>query len=386
MACHTWTLCDVDQDLFVETLALSPKQVGGKAVGYSVVKRALRGGLRDGVDVIEVDNGTFRFVVVPTRGMGLWHAMQGSVSLGWKSPVKGPVHPAFVRIDEASGIGWLGGFDELMVRCGLESNGAPEFNDQGGLRYPLHGKIANIPAHKVELTIDDETGEITVSGEVDEARLFGSKLRLRTQYTTRVGQPGLTVRDTVVNLSAEPGEFQLLYHTNLGVPLVGPGAKVAVPVRKMAPRDEAAVGNLSQWDTYGPEQPGVPEVCFFFQPLGDAQGRTRAVLHNAAGDQGVSLHYNLQQLPYFILWKNRHAAADGYVTGLEPAINFPNRRSFEKAHGRVAALAPGESRSFELTLEVHPSAESIATALQDVRRLQEGASATILAKPDPEWS
>jgi galactose mutarotase-like enzyme len=386
MAASTWTLTDVDQDLFVENIAVSPKQVGGKATGYSVAKRTLRGGPRDGVDVIEVDNGTFRYVVVPTRGMGLWHAMQGGISLGWKSPVRGPVNPAFVPLGEPSGIGWLNGFDELMCRCGLENNGAPDFAENGALRYPLHGRISNTPAHRVELSIDGDAGEITVTGEVDESRLFGNKLRLVSRMTTRVGQPGLTIHDTITNLSAEPGELELLYHTNFGLPLVDPGSKVMLPLVRLAPRDAAAVGNVGQWDTYSPEQPGVAEQVFFCQPAADANGRTRALLHNAAANQGVSYHFNTKQLPYFTLWKNPQAAADGYVTGLEPGINFPNRRSFEKKQGRVMTLAPGESRTFELTLEVHATAESVAAAIRDIRQLQQGTTPQILQKPDPRWS
>ena len=82
MAKKTWTLCDVDQDIYMEGITLTPSQVGGAAQGYSVAKRTLRGGLRDGVDVIEVDNGSFRFVVVPTRGMGIWNA-HGRARSAW---------------------------------------------------------------------------------------------------------------------------------------------------------------------------------------------------------------------------------------------------------------------------------------------------------------
>ncbi len=220
----TWTLSDVDADIYLESVSLGSDQAGGAAKGYSVTKRTLRGGLREGVDVVEVDNGRFRFVVVPTRGMGIWRASCGDLQLGWKSPVHGPVHPALVPLWEPSGIGWLGGFDELLVRCGLESNGAPEFLPNGALRYALHGKIANIPARKVQVTIDGDSGEIAISGVVEEARLFGNKLRMTTTISTRAGQPGMTVTDEITNLSAEPGELELLYHINFGVPLVTPGA------------------------------------------------------------------------------------------------------------------------------------------------------------------
>lgn len=386
MTQKTWTLADVEQDIYVDSLMVRPADVGGPATGYSITKRTLHGGLRQGVDVIEVDNGRLRFVVIPTRGMGIWSARLGELRIGWKSPVKGPVHPAFVRTSEASGIGWLDGFDELLVRCGLESNGAPEFNQDGSLRYGLHGKIANIPAHKVEVAVDGQSGQIRVTGVVDEARLFGTKLRMVSTVATRAGQPDLTITDLITNLSAEPGELELLYHVNFGLPLVGPGARVVLPVIKAAPRDAAAAANLAEWDTYGPETPGVKEAVFFFELAADAAGWTRVLLHGAAADQGVGLRFNKNQLPWFTLWKNCQAAADGYVTGLEPATNFPNRRSFEKQQGRVIALAPGESRTFELVMEVYPDRPAVAAATQAVAQLQHGQTPAILSKPDPHWS
>jgi galactose mutarotase-like enzyme len=386
MAKKTWTLEDREQDLYVEQLALGPDNVGGPASGYAVTKRTLRAGLRHGVDVIEVHNGTFRFVVIPTRGMGIWRASLGQLHLGWNSPVEGPIHPAFVRLWEPSGLGWLDGFDEMLVRCGLESNGAPEFDQKGRLVHPLHGKIANIPAHKVEVAIDGEMGEIAVSGTVDEARLFGNKLRMVSTVTTQVGRPGMTVADTITNISAEKGELELLYHINFGPPLLGPGAKVVLPAAKVAPRDEVAVGNLPEWDTYGPESPGSAEAVFFVELAGENDGRTQALLRNAAGNQAVSLRFSRNQLPCFTLWKNRQAAADGYVTGLEPGINFPNVKSFEKQQGRVAVLQPGESRRFEIDIEVYTDADAVAAAEEVVAGIQQNYTPEVLKQPNAQWS
>ena len=94
-----------------------------------------------------------------------------------------------------------------LVRCGLESNGAPEFQPNGQLRYGLHGKIANLPADKVEVEIDGDSGRIAIRGTVDEARIFGSKLRLETSIETVAGRPGLAVHDKVTNLSAAASDF-----------------------------------------------------------------------------------------------------------------------------------------------------------------------------------
>lgn len=386
MARKNWTLTDVDADIHLDQLHLGPEQVGGSARGYSVTKRTLHGGRREGVDVVEVDNGLFRFVVVPTRGMGLWRADCGPVQLGWRSPVKGPVHPAFVPLWEGTGLGWLAGFDELCVRCGLESNGGPEFSPNGALRYPLHGKIANTPAHKVEVSIDGDSGEIAVTGVVDESRLFANKLRLTSTLRTKVGQPGVTIADEVTNLSAEPGELELLYHTNFGMPLVTPGARLVAPVVKIAPRDALAAAEMGHWNVYDPETPGLDEACFFFDLAADPAGQTRVLLRAADGSRGVSMKFNKRQLPCFTQWKQRQAAADGYVTGLEPATNFPNQRSFEKEKGRVAVLAPGETRRFEISIEAHVDPAGVAAAEAAVAALQGGIVPNVCAKPDPDWA
>lgn len=98
------------------------------------------------------------------------------------------------------------------------------------------------------------------------------------------------------------------------------------------------------------------------------------------------MRYNTKQLPYFILWKNTQAEQDGYVTGLEPAMNFPNRKSFEKQHGRVATLKPGEQRTFQVTVEGLPDRDAVAAAAARVARLQEGVTPEVVDRPDPQWS
>ena len=392
MATRAWTLVDQDQDLYVDQIVLGPQQVGGPAAGYSVLKRTLRAGQSQGVEVVEVQSGDLRFTLLPTRGMGLWKAGhhlkdgRGSLELGWRSPVRGPVHPALVRLAEPGGLGWLDGFDELLVRCGLESNGAPEFAPDGRLLYGLHGKIANIPAHKVEVAIDGEAGEISVTGTVDEARLFGNKLRLESTCATRVGRPTIRITDRVTSLSAEPADLELLYHVNFGPPLLSPGAKVLLPLRRLAPRDAVAAADLPAWDTYGPETPGLGEACFFCDLAADAAGRTQAVLRSPSGTQGVSLKFAKSQLPCFTLWKSCRAVADGYVTGLEPGLNYPNVKSFERRAGRVAVLMPGQSRTFELEIEPLADADAVRDAAAAVAALQRGTVPEVLPSPDPAWS
>src|ERR1700722_5358054 len=123
----TFVLTDVSSDVWQENFSVDTTAMGlAEGYAWSVTKHRLRGGRRDGVDLIVVDNGALRFAVVPTRGMGLWKGFYLGNCLGWESPITdGPVHPSFVNLTAAGGLGWLEGYDELMARCGLESNGAP---------------------------------------------------------------------------------------------------------------------------------------------------------------------------------------------------------------------------------------------------------------------
>lgn len=389
MAAKHWVLTDLsphDGELFSITPFdfLPEENVVG---GWSVTKRRLRGGRGDGVEMVCIDNGRLRFIVLPTRGMGLWKAWCGDLEVGWKSPANGPVHPALVPLSDPSGIGWLRGFDELVARCGLESNGAPQFTPSGVLKYPLHGRIQNTPAHHVELTVDPERGEISLCGVVDETALFGNSLRLRSTYTTSFGDSTLRITDMVENISGSPKDFELLYHTNFGVPILTPGAKVVLPVKRMAPRDANAAGRdrYDVWDTYEQPTPGIPEVCYYCDLYADSQGVSGALFHDPDANRGVWQKFSRDQFPCFTLWKNPLPETDGYVTGFEPGTNYPNTHDFEKSHGRVVTLAAGQSRIFEMELSLLTDADAVTQARESLRDIVAGRPSLFLEQPDPQW-
>jgi galactose mutarotase-like enzyme len=385
MATKSWTILDTATNAHVDELALGPENVGGTARGYSISKRTLRGGVSEGVDAIRVDNGKLAFEVLPTRGMGIWKAWLNREEIGWRSPVRGPVHPNFVPCSEPGGLGWLEGFDELLVRCGLESNGAPEFGEDGRLRYPLHGRIANRPAHRVDVEVDNETGRISVTGEVDETRFLFHTLSLRSTVSTQVGESKLQIRDEIINRSKRPASAQLLYHINFGLPLLDPGAEFRAPVDTVAPRDPRAAEGIESWTRYAEPLAGYAEQVYFMELRADASGQTLALLRNADGSLGVSLRFNNQQLPCFALWKNTAAIEDGYVTGLEPATNFPNPHSFEQSQDRVIKLAPLANYEIDLQLEVHSTAAEVAAVEREIQTLQGDTPPDVHTQPHHGW-
>ena len=346
--------------------------------------RRLAGGRSDGVLVVEISAGDTRVAVLPDRGLGIWKAVAGGTELGWRSPVQGPVHPRFVPLVEPSGIGWLDGFDELVARCGLVSNGAPDFDASGRLRHPLHGRIANLPAHELAATLDESAGTIALTGAVDETRFLVHALRMTTTLTLRAGSRRIDWIDTVTNLSDRPATMQLLYHVNLGPPLLGAGAEVVAAVEELAPRDAAAVPDVPTWNRYDAPQAGRGEQVHFARLRADAAGRATALLVAPGGERAAALSWTAPTLPCFTLWKNQGGLADGYVTGLEPGTNYPNPRSFEESQGRVVTLAPGASVRFELAIESF-AGDAVAAERRRIESLVTGGP-RVHATPRAGWS
>ena len=378
---QSWTLLDQKSNhLVANGWTAAAAETGVADITAKVTHHAA--GLSQGVTTVELDNGPLRVTVVPTRGMGLWRLECNGQNLGWQSPVRGPVHPALVPLVEPSGLGWLDGFDEFMVRCGLESNGAPEFDDDGRLAYPLHGRIANRPAYHVELQAAD--GALRLVGKVEETRFHFLKLRLTSTLTIRPGATGIELSDTVENLSASPAETQMLYHVNFGPPLLDAGAQVVLPAAAVVPRNAHAAADVATWNSYAAPQAGYEEQVYFCQLRGDDQGRSRALLKNAHGTLGASLRFDIAELPCFTIWKNTTALEDGCVTGLEPGTNFPNPRGFEGEKGRVRKLAPHASVSYQLGIDCHPNESSVRAAEQQIAALQ-GEPPTIASAPLPDW-
>lgn len=391
----TWILTDTSSDVWLDSLDVSNDSLRlATPHDWSIRKRTLRGGLRDGIDLIEVHNGALAFSILPSRGMGLWRGEYRGNFLGWRAPVLGPVHPKFISLNDRGGLGWLAGFDELMCRCGLSSNGPPGedvVTDKAGRtsRTPLtlHGRIANMPAHYVEVRVNlDPPHELVVTGQVQEAGLFLSNLNLTSTFTSIPGSNRLVIHDLVENRSAQPAEMQLLYHCNLGPPFLESGSRMVAPIREMCPLTPRAAEGMDTHETYAGPTIGYTEQVYVYDLLANAHGKTLAMLYNAKADRGIVLRFNHRELPCFTLWKNTAAVEDGFVTGLEPATNYPNLKTFERQHDRVRVLPPGGRWECTWSLEPHDSAAGVAEILKEIVSIQAQAPAQIHRAPQGKFS
>ncbi len=359
-----------------------PTPVTSPAGAYGLQRFMLTDGLRRGVELLIVDTGTVRAAICPTRGMSLWKAHINGIDYGWNSPIAGPIHPNFVAIGESSGIGWLDGFDELLVRCGMRSFGAPEFDEVGRVRFPVHGRVGNLPAQNVQVHLDETTARLHVTAEVLEARFLQYNLKLQVDYGFDIGQPTIAIRDRITNLSGLPTSVQMLYHINVGRPILDGGSQLHLSAEQVCARDAWAAEGLDGWQAYLPPTTGYAEQVYFFKPKPDAHGKATVLLESSDASLGFAVHFDTHSLPYFSQWKHTAAEADGYVTGLEPGTGFPNPRSFEESKGRTLNLDAGASVDFQIILEGVSDAEQIASHKAKLDGLNAKPIESIPTQPD----
>ncbi len=372
-------LTSTKQGVHVERWQLSQDEVAPNCTFlWKIHKEILHGGKQEGVDVIRIDNGRLRFSVIPTRGMGLLEAQLEDLRLGWDSPVKELVHPQYVNLESRGGLGWLEGFSEWVVRCGLEFAGAPgndkfitNTGDEAEMELTLHGKIANIPASEVEVFVDSEPPHrIRIVGRVDERMFYGPKLELQTEISTVPGSNTLSLKDSVTNRSSSSQEFQLIYHCNYGTPLLEKGARFVAPVKRVWPINDHAASFIDEYDAYCGPISGFVEQVYCIDPLAEENGLTTVMLRNRSSDKAVAMTFSTEQLPCLTLWKNTAAMEEGYVTGIEPGTGFPYNRRVERGFGRVPKLRPGETRNFEIDFSVLDSASQVARAAARIENIQ----------------
>ena len=356
---------------------------------WSITREYLKGGKQEGVELLTLNNGKLEITVIPTRGMGILDVTMDGIRLGWNSPVKEVVHPSHIDLESRGGLGWLEGFNEWMVRCGLEFAGHPgtdQFLNNTGdpvtLDLTLHGKIQNIPASSYEVLVDPEPPHrIRIRGTIYESFFYGPKLKLVAEISTIPGSDTFQISDQLTNEGSSAQEFQLIYHGNYGSSILEEGATVYAPASSVTPMNENAAKNIDSWQNYLGPTKGFTEQVYLLEPLGDGNSSTMALLVNKDADRATSVRWNVSELPYLTIWKNTAAVEDGYVTGIEPATGFPFNRLIERKYGRVPKLSAGETRTFTLDFGIHLGNDNVGELINEATDRQSSTKLEIIKEP-----
>lgn len=308
----------------------------------------LTAGRERGVRGFELATGTgFQVTVLADRALDVTRATFRGRSLSYLTPT-GQSHPAYY---EPSGLGWLRTFSGgLVATCGMRNVGTGCLDE--GEELGLHGRVGTLPMEELGYWGEwkDDEYWMFLKGTLTEGVIFGNPLRLTRLISARLGDSSISIDDCVENIGGQPSPLMMLYHCNLGFPVLGPSARLVTNSLKVSPRDETAAAGLDRYAEFQPPTAGYAEQCFYHDMAADNDGNVHAALVNRELDDGlgVFLRYHRKTLPCFIQWKMMGYGT--YALGLEPANALVSGRASEREAGRLSMLQPGEKRRFHLEI------------------------------------
>lgn len=322
-------------------------------------KAELVEGIERGADLIEVFNASgLCFSVLPGRSLDIASAHYKGMSLCFRSNT-GDVGPAFY---EPQGNGWLRGFfGGLTTSCGLSFTGHPEVDpEEENVELGLHGRLAYLPAKNVvaESGWEGEEYVTSIRGRMREAVVFGTNLEMRREIVTVLGEKRLRIHDRVENLSVDPSPFMFVYHTNPGFPVLDAGTRLLVRSRKTTEwLHDTEVGPEVYTRALAP-QPQANSSVYVHRPMADEDGNTLVGLINDGLGIGLYWKFPVAEMPLLNHWQHFHRGS--YVTGVEPGNASMLGRAWNRKHGYLQHIQPGEVRDFHLEIGVLDGAGEIA--------------------------
>ena len=309
-----------------------------------------------GVRAFELKNGrNVELTVLADRGLNVSSLRYRGVNVGLNNKVG--VRSPYLYV-ENGGSGFLKQFyGGLMTTCGITYAGGAGVDN--GVPLGLHGPFDNLPASQANAWVGYEGDErvLKVSGLVHEAEVFGPDMVMRRDFTLHSERDLLCVRDVVTNQGYETQPVMLIYHINFGYPLLDAGAKAYFSAGRIASRTEFAEQGIANY--FEMEEPGCgrDEQCYYHTQWPE-NGEAFAMLHNEKLGIAAIVRFDARVLPLMCQWKCMRAGE--YALGLEPTTSGVVNRSEARALGNLTHLEPGESREYNVSIEVTDDAATIA--------------------------
>lgn len=334
----------------------NPTQLGG--IETSVIDNGAGRNTR----IAWINTGTgLRYKIVIDRAMDIADAFYNQHSLAWLSHLGIQAPQPFSN----KGIDWIKTFGGgLFVTCGLDHVGGPESDEYG--ERGLHGSVSNMPAEIVSIIQPDplfNKMEMSITGIIKQTQPLGNQFELKRTISATLGQATIRIHDEVINRGNMPAPHMLLYHFNFGFPLVDEGTEI-IWQGEWQPRETGDKNKIfKQGNNFRTcpapldEHNGGGEEASFIDAGADEQGQCCSGLYNAKIGIAVALKFQKKQLPWLTNWQ--HWGKGEYVTGLEPGTNAPIGQAKAREKKELLFLQPGETRQYDLVMEVLNNEESI---------------------------
>ena len=359
----------------------SPSQFAG------VRLMTLADGSERGVRMLEFRSGAgLRFTVMVDRCMDIADCDFRGMSFGWNSPA-GFKHPGLLEYEGEGGLGWLRGFSGLLATCGLdhilfmdeEPADRYGYAARETVSHSIHGRAAFLPAR---LTGYGERWEgdrcfLWAEGIVVQSAVFAEDLHLTRRIEIEAGTNEIRLSDRVENRGFAPTPHMLLYHINVGHPVIAEGARYLAPIE-----DVVWAGHAERYRDQGVGYRRLPgpradfaEQVWEHEMATGVAGEVPVAAVNDALGIGFEVVSRKDQLPCHLQWQNFQEGL--YCMGMEPSTNHVLGHGHARDNGEMIVLGHGESRSYDVTMRVLEGAAGIAAA---ERRI-----AGIARQPDEDY-
>ena len=328
-------------------------QIGGTKIyeyidGVSKGIRAVDIKTPDGIDM----------TILIDRALDISNLSYKSVPLNWKSATR-ETSPIYY---ESNGMEWnrtyYGG---LFITCGLTYVGLPCIDN--GEELGLHGRISNISGEKVCINEKWEGNDylITVQGKVREAQALGYKLEITRKITINMFLPKIIIEDTVENLGFTKYPHMIMYHINVGYPLLDSTSILLLDKAKTTPLNDHSKKDLKDFFRFTEPIVGYEDFTFIHDIEADLEGNSNIAIINQEFNKGqglgLSLKFNKDNLPYLLQWK--HLEKGEYICGIEPGNSLFRGRGIERKEGTLRYIKPSEKINYKLEFNILTSNKEI---------------------------
>lgn len=319
--------------------------IGHDTQYYGIEEHRLVGGKGDGMRLLQVRNGKgLEFTVSEDRCADISRLSFRGINMNYFSAC-GYVAPSYY---DCIGAGFQKSFTAgFLTTCGLTAAGAPCVDE--GEELPLHGTIANQPADHVWW--EECGGNLVIHAVVKDEVQFCHKLMLERTITCSLERNEFSIADTVTNRGDTASPLMIMYHMNMGYPLLSETTQIRIPSAHVRARDARAQEGINEWDRFLPPTPQFAEQCYYHE-FGECG---KAAVYNPAIGQGLEITFDPKNLPCFTQWKQ--CGVRDYALGLEPGNCNPDGRDVVRREGKLRMLGAGESANFEVRVRMIEGAE-----------------------------
>ncbi len=141
--------------------------------------------------------------------------------------------------------------------------------------------------------------------------------------------------------------LEILYHMNMGYPLLDEDSVVTIPSTSVTARDEHAAEDIENWMRMEKPQAGYQERCYYHKFSGEEGS---ASIFQPKLGLVLQISFDQRHLDGYVEWKMMGVRV--YVLGLECGNCYPDGRDVMRKTGMLKFIAPGESVSYKVNVSM----------------------------------